>query len=147
MVLTSSPLNLTCQASGNPLPIVSWLRNGRIVASTSQFQPEIMQRQEMNFAIQRPPLTVNLNKPYEVSLQLEYHEVKKRNSGTFTCVATNAIGKSSQDTIVETTAAPKFVNIKPDQTHLEVLEGLPIFLDCPAGGEPKPVLLWLKVSV
>ncbi|XP_066015799.1 hemicentin-1-like [Pocillopora verrucosa] len=109
---------LYCNATGNPLPAISWKKDGYSIGSNSR----------ISYSGESNELTI-IN-------------VYRTDSGKYHCVASNSIGNASSD------AATLVVEYKSEITthpsNVTNTEGENVMLHCNATGYPLPTLSWTK---
>jgi Immunoglobulin I-set domain len=90
-----------------------------------------------------PSLQQNLPADVEdVNGTLIFNKVKFEHRGNYTCIASN--DEESIRVTVEVRILPKF-DIEPPES-LEVVEMIPVYLDCVASGSPEPNVEWQHES-
>lgn len=120
-VLKNEKFEAECTAKGNPLPSLSWVKDGIIVVESPQSN---------------------------LKLRVEYADVS--DAGTYTCIARNLAGHSEKDINIEVLVPPHFVkqgNQSGQPELRQVLAKLPVILECPAEGKPVPEIRWLKNGI
>uniref|UniRef100_A0A3Q2QD42 Heparan sulfate proteoglycan 2 n=1 Tax=Fundulus heteroclitus TaxID=8078 RepID=A0A3Q2QD42_FUNHE len=124
-VRVGEPINLECQATGEPRPSVSWHRldNNRRTTLSS-------------------PVPMDSNAVMQILV------ARPEDSGTYVCVARNTEGSTETkvEVIVEggsqMPSAPRALVPEP---LMVVVEGRPATLRCDAYGFPTPVIRWSKL--
>ncbi|XP_060751007.1 basement membrane-specific heparan sulfate proteoglycan core protein isoform X1 [Tachysurus vachellii] len=124
-VNVGEPINLECQAAGEPRPSVTWHRldnNRRTIMSS--------------------PV------PMESNALMQILVARPEDSGTYICTAQNSQGKS--ETRVEVTVhggakVPTAPLAFVQEPLLVVVEGATTVLHCDAHGFPKPTITWSKL--
>ncbi|KAK1803404.1 hypothetical protein P4O66_020832 [Electrophorus voltai] len=124
-VTVGNPINLECQAAGEPRPSVTWHRldNARKTVLTSPV-------------------------PAESNVVLQILVARPEDSGTYVCAAQNSQGKTETrvEVVVEGGAQVPTVplaNVK--EPLMIVVEGATTTLQCDAHGFPKPTITWSKL--
>ncbi|XP_037653920.1 hemicentin-2 [Choloepus didactylus] len=117
--VAGSPLVLTCDVTGVPAPIVSWLKD-RMPIESSVAQGVVSR-----------------------GGRLQLSRLQPAQGGTYTCVAKNAEAEARKDFVVTVLMAPRIQSSGTAQEH-SVLEGQEVRLDCEAEGQPPPNVTWLK---
>ncbi|XP_059061700.1 hemicentin-2-like [Achroia grisella] len=114
----------SCEAHGNPLPIVVWTKDYRpLVYSNNIYLGE------------NSELIINNVSPYD--------------SGLFTCNASSAIGSSQRNFTLVVYAPPRMrIGDKNlvEPVEVEVIEGQVAALECSAEGWPEPRVRWLRAD-
>ncbi|XP_058266507.1 basement membrane-specific heparan sulfate proteoglycan core protein-like isoform X2 [Hemibagrus wyckioides] len=124
-VNVGEPINLECQAAGEPRPSVTWHRldnNRRTILSS--------------------PL------PMESNALMQILVARPEDSGTYICTAQNSQGKSETrvEVIVEGgSKVPTAPRASVRDPLLVVVEGATTVLHCDAHGFPKPTITWSKL--
>ncbi|XP_078604169.1 hemicentin-1-like isoform X2 [Branchiostoma floridae x Branchiostoma japonicum] len=116
--LLGSPLQLQCNASGDPPPTISWLKEGSLITADT------------------PGVQVLGNTLTILAADLKLH------SGSYTCFANNAAGEDDHNFNVQIQVVPIIKG--PASTEVRTVVGNPVTLQCEADGTPPPSLLWLK---
>ncbi|XP_077986992.1 hemicentin-1-like [Glandiceps talaboti] len=118
-VNVNDPAILECEVSGDPIPKLTWKRNGiRLVIDDKP-----------TFEILR---TGSLRLPM----------AQKSDGGRYSCFATNIAGQVSRDILLIVLEPP--VIHRPVPNEFEELDGSRIVLSCPASGYPIPHIKWYK---
>uniref|UniRef100_A0A8B9H3J1 Hemicentin 1 n=1 Tax=Astyanax mexicanus TaxID=7994 RepID=A0A8B9H3J1_ASTMX len=118
-VVVRNPVALTCEASGIPLPVITWLKDNRPILSLYRY---------VVFAGGR-------------SLRLMHAAVE--DAGRFTCIVSNSAGEDRKNFDLDVLVPPSIVN-KGGVQDVKVKEGQNITLTCEATGNPVPEITWLK---
>jgi hemicentin len=124
VVLAHSDVIFHCQASGNPLPLITWSRNG----------------QTLNSSIARVRV---------FGSTLVVRDVRIYDNGSYTCTAKSTFVHLGVPIVRKASSTAKLtVNEPPIITHYEVLvtvsENETSWFDCKASGFPHPNIQWLK---
>ncbi|GFT31287.1 hemicentin-1 [Nephila pilipes] len=119
----NKPVTLECPMSGNPLPQISWMKNGR----------EINLDEEPNIYI------------HGDGQRLSLMRAKNEDTGKYECVAENDVGSEAYKFDLEILAAP-IIDRKNIKNIYYVKEGDSVVIKCPVSGHPKPIITWLKDS-
>uniref|UniRef100_A0A090XDS0 Putative cell adhesion molecule n=1 Tax=Ixodes ricinus TaxID=34613 RepID=A0A090XDS0_IXORI len=120
----SKVVALNCEAEGNPVPEIKWLKQ-------SEKDPNIWTAQG-----QKGKLTI---------LHASY-----RDNGVYRCEATNTIWNrphvdKSQEIRIDIRGPPE-LKAFPESGHVEVKKGEPFEIGCTASGNPNPVLTWRHMN-
>ncbi|XP_073259129.1 hemicentin-1-like [Porites lutea] len=118
-VTEGNNITLSCNASGDPEPTISWFRGGSVLTSDDS----------------RIFLGAD-------SKQLTITSIKRNNTGEYRCVANNSAGNATSDVaklIVQ--YPPEFSEHPQNRT---ALEGLNVAFSCNASGNPTPKFSWTK---
>ncbi|GBM98114.1 Hemicentin-1, partial [Araneus ventricosus] len=119
----NKPVTLECPMSGNPLPQIKWLKNGK----------EINLDEEPNIYI------------HSDGQRLSLMRAKNEDTGKYSCVAENDVGSEAYQFDLEILAAPT-IDKKNIKNTYHVKEGDPLVIKCPVSGHPKPIITWLRDS-
>ncbi|XP_068771088.1 hemicentin-2 [Struthio camelus] len=114
-----SPLVLTCEVTGVPVPAVTWLKDGRPLESSPERG------------------LVSRGTQLQISPLQPFHE------GRYTCLARGADAEVRKDFLVLVRVAPRITSAGVPSEH-SVLEGSEVTLECQAEGQPAPEITWLK---
>ncbi|KAL8608110.1 hypothetical protein ACOMHN_016565 [Nucella lapillus] len=119
-VQLGKPAILSCEASGDPFPQITWRRGGVI------FDPNDSER------------------GYYVGEAgtLAIEAARLEDAGEYTCTAANAAGEESRNIRLTVHSPPRLPPSLPG--YREVVEGNPVILPCPALGSPRPRIVWTK---
>ncbi|KAK7084980.1 hypothetical protein SK128_001568 [Halocaridina rubra] len=110
-------VNMLCEASGSPLPSVSWYK-GSMLITPEHPHFEILDEGE----------------------KLQIIEVDKSDEGIITCSAKNPAGQDSVSFTLQVLVSP---SVAPEAaTEVTVNEGESIALNCPVEGDPAPSIIW-----
>ncbi|KAK4820389.1 hypothetical protein QYF61_025563 [Mycteria americana] len=118
-IVEKNPISLVCEASGIPLPSITWLKNG---------------------------WPVTLNNSVRIlsggrTLRLTHTSVA--DEGQYTCVVTNAAGEVRKDFDLSVLVPPGIVGeTKPED--VKVKEKHRVSLTCEVIGNPVPHITWIK---
>ncbi|XP_030000348.1 hemicentin-1 [Sphaeramia orbicularis] len=117
-----SHVTLLCEASGVPMPSITWLKDGTPIESSLQWQWSIRGNR-----LELGPLTLS-------------------HAGKYTCVAKNSEGQTQKDYKLTVQVSPTILDSQhPSDVSAPVGEELT--LECKATGIPPPLLSWLKDGV
>ncbi|KAF7658577.1 hypothetical protein LDENG_00010770 [Lucifuga dentata] len=117
-----SHVALLCEASGVPVPSITWLKDGTPIESSLQWQWSVRGNR-----LELGPLTLS-------------------HAGTYTCVAKNSEGETQKDYTLTVQVSPTIL----DSDHpfdVSAPMGEELTLECRATGFPTPRLSWLKDGV
>uniref|UniRef100_A0A3B5LKZ5 Hemicentin 1 n=1 Tax=Xiphophorus couchianus TaxID=32473 RepID=A0A3B5LKZ5_9TELE len=115
--VVNEAVKLECEASGVPVPSLTWLKDGSPVASVSH-------------GIQLP----------SAGRVLSLSSAQVSDTGRYTCVAVNAGGEQQKE--YDLRVYPP--NIKGEEVNATVMLGGPVELHCHSDAVPPPTLLWRK---
>ncbi|KAM4642152.1 hemicentin-1 [Discoglossus pictus] len=118
-VIVGKSLTLECEATGHPLPLITWLKNGVPVEVSS-----------------------NIHILYN-GKRLELRNTAEYDHGLYTCVATNTAGETEIKYEI-TVLVPPSIDDADDPGDYTVIEHSPVELECYAIGTPSPTVTWLK---
>ncbi|XP_055948498.1 hemicentin-1-like isoform X2 [Argiope bruennichi] len=119
----NKPVTLECPMSGNPLPQIKWLKNGK----------EINLDEERNIYI------------HSDGQRLSLMRAKNEDTGKYSCVAENDVGSEAYQFDLQILAAPT-IDKKNIKNTYHVKEGDSLVIKCPVSGHPKPIITWLRDS-
>ncbi|RWS30544.1 neuronal cell adhesion molecule-like protein [Leptotrombidium deliense] len=119
------PFTLDCEASGNPEPKFTWIKNG-LPFDYVAYDKRISQQPKRG--------TLVFTKPDAVD------------EGLYQCFADNIHGTAVSNAVfLRKSELNSFVDEAPEEKY--VVEGDPLTLDCnPPTGYPKPVIFWIIIS-
>ncbi|XP_047449399.1 neural cell adhesion molecule 1b isoform X4 [Mugil cephalus] len=124
-------VTLTCEASGDPTPTISWSYGGRVFAGDQAHLNRIYQSLDGNVVV-RSDARVS-------SLTLKY--VKYTDAGQYLCSARSAIGEDDQAAHLEVRYTPKINGTVAVYTW----EGNPVNVSCEVKAHPSDVsIVWLR---
>ncbi|KAI6075993.1 Hemicentin-2 [Aix galericulata] len=112
-------LTLTCEATGVPLPTVSWSWNGSPVTPGEHTQM------------------------LSGGWMLRLPRVRAQDGGRYSCLASNAAGEARREFQVEVLVPPHIEDVDEEEA-VTVPEGHPVTWSCLAAGNPQPEVTWLK---
>uniref|UniRef100_A0AAR2KQZ6 Hemicentin 1 n=1 Tax=Pygocentrus nattereri TaxID=42514 RepID=A0AAR2KQZ6_PYGNA len=118
-VVVRNPVALTCEASGVPLPVITWLKDDRPIITSSSVRVISGGR----------------------SLRLMHATVE--DAGRYTCIVTNAAGEDRKNFDLDVLVPPSILNEGVLQ-DVKVKEGQNVTLTCEVTGNPVPEITWLK---
>lgn len=122
-VVEDMPLKLACKSRGEPMPETKWYKDDKLIASN------------MN----------NITKFTDFNQTLAIIETSEKDSGKYTCVATNKLGQISYNFIVTIVYPPKQTNngfIVKTHNKNDNLE-----LDCYADSKPPAEYIWSALNL
>ncbi|NXO39218.1 HMCN1 protein, partial [Locustella ochotensis] len=114
-----NPISLVCEASGIPLPAITWLKNG---------------------------LPITLNSSVRIlsgGRTLRLSPAGAADEGHYTCVVTNAAGEARKDFHLSVLVPPGIVGENALE-DVKVKEKHRVTLTCEVTGNPVPQVTWLK---
>ncbi|XP_051929215.1 hemicentin-1 isoform X1 [Hippocampus zosterae] len=118
-VVLKNPVALSCEASGIPLPAITWLKDGRPIKGTGSVRVLSGGR----------------------SLRLMHAAVE--DAGRYSCIASNSAGEENKNFDLTVLVPPSIVE-EGSVTDAKVKERHNITLNCEASGNPTPEITWLK---
>ncbi|XP_013141245.1 PREDICTED: hemicentin-1-like isoform X2 [Papilio polytes] len=107
---------LSCNAVGNPQPIVVWTKEGKPISYSRN---------------------IYLNDANEVVIE----NATVYNAGAYSCNASSALGAVTNNYTLQVYMSPTIMSSQPEQA-IEVLEGELVELPCAASGAPAPAVSW-----
>ncbi|XP_051232997.1 hemicentin-1 isoform X2 [Dicentrarchus labrax] len=118
-VVVKNPVALNCEASGIPLPAITWLKDGRPIKASSSVRVLSGGR----------------------SLRLMHAAVE--DAGRYTCIVSNSAGEERKNFDLDILVPPRIVD-EGTVVDTKVKEKHNITLTCEASGNPVPEIKWLK---
>ncbi|XP_053542916.1 hemicentin-1 isoform X1 [Ictalurus punctatus] len=118
-VVVRNPAALMCEASGIPLPVITWLKDGRPISTSGSVRVISGGR----------------------SLRLMHAAAE--DAGRYTCIVSNTAGEDRKNFDLDVLVPPSIVNDGGLQ-DVRVKEGQNITLTCEVTGNPVPEITWLK---
>ncbi|XP_065504896.1 hemicentin-2 isoform X1 [Caloenas nicobarica] len=112
-------LTLTCEATGVPLPTVTWSWDGSPVTPSEHMQV------------------------LSGGWLLRLAQTRAQDGGHYSCLASNVAGEARRHFYVEVLVPPHIENADEEET-IKVPEGHPVTWSCLAAGNPQPKITWLK---
>ncbi|XP_040264776.1 hemicentin-1 isoform X1 [Bufo bufo] len=120
--LPAEDIQLLCEASGIPRPVIYWLKDGERI--NSDLRPEI---------VKTPNGEV-----------LSIVNTQTSDMGKYTCVATNSVGEDDRIFTVNVHVPPKIIDNQETPVKLTAILGTSINIECLVTGVPTPQINWLK---
>ncbi|XP_074968536.1 hemicentin-2 [Phalacrocorax aristotelis] len=117
MVAEGSDVTFTCEATGSPAPVVTWLKDGKPLA------------QQINVMPGAPRLSL-------VAVGLG-------DAGVYSCLVVNEVGEASKAFHLLVMEPPR-VEAAPHPTEMSIAVGTPLELTCVVTGVPMPTVTWEK---
>ncbi|XP_055020737.1 hemicentin-1 [Boleophthalmus pectinirostris] len=117
-VVVNEPVRLECEATGVPLPSLTWLKDGSPVASVSHGIQVLSGGRVLSLS-----------------------SAQVGDTGRYTCVAVNAGGEQQKYYDLNVYVPP---NIKGEEVNATVMLGEPVELQCQSDAIPPPTLSWRK---
>uniref|UniRef100_A0A182PLL3 Hemicentin-1 n=1 Tax=Anopheles epiroticus TaxID=199890 RepID=A0A182PLL3_9DIPT len=155
-LLAGSSIELDCEAIGNPIPVLSIIHRGEVLASTADLEAPAMEidrqyRVKNNFykSLQMYSFSAVRTAPFEIRFSLRQPKATLLDRGKYLCMAQNAIGFDERVTRLDVMVEPhvQVEKLKSFDTTIRLLEELPLFLFCPIEGTPKPTIGWYRNGV
>ncbi|XP_049752935.1 hemicentin-2 isoform X2 [Elephas maximus indicus] len=118
-VLLSTPVRLTCNATGVPSPTLMWLKDGNPVsaAGTPGFQV------------------------FPGGRVFALASARASDSGTYSCVAVSAVGEDRWDVVLQVHTPPSILG---EELNVSVVANESVTLECRSHAMPPPRLSWWK---
>ncbi|XP_012721740.2 hemicentin-1 [Fundulus heteroclitus] len=114
-----SHVALLCEATGVPVPSITWLKDGSPIESSLQWQWSVRGN------------------------RLELGPLSLSHAGTYTCLVKNSQGQTQKDYTLTVLVSPTILN-SDQASDVSAPMGEALTLDCRANGVPAPRLSWLK---
>ncbi|XP_063796284.1 hemicentin-1 isoform X2 [Pseudophryne corroboree] len=121
-VIAGTPLILECKASGHPVPLITWLKEGVPIQTNG-----------------------NIRLLYS-GKQLEIKTTEEYDHGQYTCVATNIAGEAQIKYDVSVLVPPTIEDTDDPGDYI-VIASTPLELECYVKGTPFPTVKWLKNGI
>ncbi|XP_039591708.1 hemicentin-1 isoform X2 [Polypterus senegalus] len=118
-VLVKNPVVLNCEATGIPLPVISWLKDGHPVNLSSS--AKILSGGRL--------------------LRLMHATIE--DAGRYTCIASNSAGENKKNFDLDILIPPSIIEDETQQ-DVKVKEKHSITLTCEVSGHPVPKINWMK---
>nr|XP_051676343.1 hemicentin-1 isoform X2 [Oryctolagus cuniculus] len=118
-VVLGHSLTLECRASGNPPPVLTWLKDGVPVRASDNVRIEADGK------------------------KLEVLSAMEADRGEYVCVATNVAGEKEIKYEVDILVPPT-VEGGEETSYFIVMADNSLELDCQVAGSPPPAIVWLK---
>ncbi|XP_052900964.1 hemicentin-1-like [Anopheles moucheti] len=155
-LLAGNNIELDCEATGNPIPVISIIHRGEVLASTADLEAPAMEidrqyRVKNNFykSLQLYSFSAVRTAPFEIRFSLRQPKATLLDKGKYLCMAQNAIGFDERVARLDVMVSP-YVHVdklKMGEQTIRLLEGLPLFLFCPIEGTPKPTIGWYRNGI
>ncbi|XP_067825529.1 hemicentin-1-like [Heptranchias perlo] len=121
MVVRGGSVTLTCEASGIPPPMFSWLKDGELLVPNDL-----------------------VTESHEMRLQLA--SVSMNDSGWYSCIAVNEAGEATRHFSLVVMEPPQISDSEMPQ-EVSIVLSSPLELVCMAVGVPIPKISWMKDGV
>ncbi|KTF76822.1 hypothetical protein cypCar_00021533 [Cyprinus carpio] len=164
-VVVNDPVRLECEASGVPVPSLTWLKEGSPVSSFSHGIQVLSSGRVLSFISAQVSDTglytcvaVNAGgeqhreydlrvyaggKTVDRSIENQINSAQVQDTGRYTCEATNMAGKTEKHYNLNVWVPPS-IRGSDEVSPLTVIEGGLITLLCESSGIPPPSLTWKK---
>ncbi|XP_075689566.1 hemicentin-1 [Rhinoderma darwinii] len=113
-------VTLECDSSGDPAPMLTWLRDGMTMRNEDGFK------------------LLNNGK------QLHLENIQLLHSGHYVCVAVNVAGQADKKYDLKVLVPPAFSGRFQEHENVSVVERNPVTLTCEVSGIPPPKITWYK---
>ncbi|XP_067017624.1 uncharacterized protein [Acropora muricata] len=105
----------TCKVTGYPTPVVTWRKlSGHLPLGRVRYN----------------------------NSALQISQVRKEDSGVYTCSAKNLLGEAQKKTMLVVVSLPRFTS-KPPSKIVSIIS-FTVRLNCSATGDPQPIISWRK---
>ncbi|XP_034025027.1 neural cell adhesion molecule 1b [Thalassophryne amazonica] len=134
-------VTLTCEASGDPTPTITWSYSGHIFSEGEQAHLNRIYQASWTRPVQHKSLGVVVvrSDARVSSLTLKY--VKYTDAGEYLCTARSAIGEDEKPAYLDIQYAPKIQGV----VALYTWEGNPVNISCEVQAHPNDVsIVWLR---
>ncbi|XP_018620979.1 neuronal cell adhesion molecule-like isoform X9 [Scleropages formosus] len=111
---------ITCQATGDPKPDITWLINGILIANAPEDPSRKVEGDSLTFT-----------------------DVQTGSSAVYQCNASNEYGYLLANSFINVLAEPPRILTAPDKVY-QVITNTAAFLDCASFGSPVPKITWFK---
>ncbi|XP_026227934.1 neural cell adhesion molecule 1a isoform X3 [Anabas testudineus] len=126
-------VTLTCEASGDPTPTISWSFENRVFTEGEQAswtRPDKYESLDRNIVVRSHARVSSLTVK---NVQFTY-------AGQYLCTASNSIGQDNQHVFLEVRFAPKILG--PVTVH--TWEGNPANISCEVEAHPRASVVWFR---
>ncbi|XP_035222665.1 hemicentin-1-like isoform X3 [Stegodyphus dumicola] len=122
-VVEGNSTDIQCYVHGNPLPIVSWMKDGKVLISGKAERLQFLENNQL----------------------LHIANVQTEDGGRYTCIASSPLGTEERHFDLFVQVPPKIY----DDLNTDYIAHLnkPLIIHCEAEGNPKPVITWMKNGV
>lgn len=145
-------IHLTCNAIGNPLPVLKWSYNNQVLISSFKSNSSLPFRLDNSNDLIEERFDVNHDNingvirymhPYSIEIELRLN-VWPTGVHRFDCLASNAYGSDERNTFIEHVSKPTFSH--QNNTLIDASDGIPVVLNCnDVKSYPVPEITWQKV--
>ncbi|XP_065735248.1 hemicentin-2 [Phocoena phocoena] len=118
-VMLHTPVRLTCNATGAPSPMLMWLKDGNPVSTAGTSGLQV----------------------FPGGRVLTLASARASDSGSYSCVAVNAVGEDRRDIILHVHVPPSILG---EELNVSVVANESVALECQSHAVPPPVLSWRK---
>ncbi|PKU32495.1 hypothetical protein llap_17201 [Limosa lapponica baueri] len=134
-VVVNNPLELLCISSGIPVPVISWMKDGRPLLQNDNVQV-LREVLRITSAQGTPRVRILSNGRY-----LQINNADLSDTASYTCVASNIAGKMTREFMLTVHVPP---TIAPGHTNITVTVNVQTTLPCETTGIPRPAISWKK---
>ncbi|XP_037543739.1 neural cell adhesion molecule 1a [Nematolebias whitei] len=129
-------VTLTCEASGDPTPTISWMFGNRVFTEGEQAswtRPDKYESLDKNVVVRSHARVSSLT----------IKNVQFTDAGRYLCIASNSIGEDNQHIYLEVRYTPKILGFVATYTW----EGNPANLSCEVEAHPGASVVWFRDGI
>ncbi|XP_055635973.1 hemicentin-1-like isoform X2 [Toxorhynchites rutilus septentrionalis] len=151
ITVVGDSLTIDCEAIGSPLPSISIIHKGEVLASTTILEQDSLaydrsyRVKPKTYSSTPQEFVATRLSQFEIQFRLQQKTAVVNSAGKYLCLAQNAVGSDERLAKVEVFVPPYVQHSKLKAgPNYSILEGLPLYLFCPIAGHPKPTLSWYR---